>query len=241
MVQVCDLFSREDLNDALQFSKDGTFSFSLEVPNEAVPTVYEDAGICAVGDYLMDYAIDKRVHHVHPNRVNWSCDADHRITKNRITDTMRRYAITDARVPADMLGIGRADLIKMARLEPSRTPSGFFSDHLYKFFEELAVRGIDNCGIRGKVDAARENNERKMVQETRHRKFTIITSLIATSGAKRASTFPSPTTIPLQKMAVFTSSFIKPSRPPEIHLSASPISSQQVSSLSGILNLVYIP
>ena len=171
MVQVCDLFSREDLNDALQFSKDGTFSFSLEVPNEAVPTVYEDAGICAVGDYLMDYAIDKRVHHVHPNRVNWSCDADHRITKNRITDTMRRYAITDARVPADMLGIGRADLIKMARLEPSRTPSGFFSDHLYKFFEELAVRGIDNCGIRGKVDAARENHERKMVQETRRRKF----------------------------------------------------------------------
>ena len=178
LVQVCDVFSRDDLDDALQFSKDGTFSFSLEVPDEAVPTVYEDAGVRAVGAYFRDYVIDKRVHHVHPNRVDWSCSTNHRYTKNRMSDTMRRYAMTDAVVPyeaafrvVDMTGIGRADLIKVARLAPSRAPAPFFSDHLYKFFEELAVRGVDNCGVREKVDAARENHERKMVLETRRRKF----------------------------------------------------------------------
>ena len=178
LIQVCDVFSRDDLSDALQFSEDGIFPFSLEVPDDAVPTVYEDAGIRAVGAYFKNYAIDKRVHHVHPNRVDWSCSANHRHTKDRMTDSMRRYAITDAVVPYEaafevtaMLGIGRADLIKVARLNPSRAPAPFFSDHLHKFFEELAVRGVDSCGVRDKVNAVRENHERKMVLETRRRRF----------------------------------------------------------------------
>ena len=178
LVQVCDLFSRDDLSDAVQFAKDGIFPFSIEVPDEAVPTIYENAGIRAVGAYFNDFIIDKRVHHVHPNRVDWSCSANHRFTKNRMTDTMRRYAIIDAIVPyeaalkaAGMVDIGRADLIKTARLSPSNAPAKFFSDHLFKFFEELAVRGVDNCGVRDKVNAVRENHERKMVQETRRRKF----------------------------------------------------------------------
>ena len=67
LVQVCDLYSRHDLNDAVQYATDGTFVFAMDVPDEATPTVFENAGIRAVGSYFKDNTIDKRIFHVHPN------------------------------------------------------------------------------------------------------------------------------------------------------------------------------
>ena len=174
LVRVCDVFGRQQFEDAVDFVENGCFRINADVVEGAVADALVDAGIRAVSNYFLDGIVDKRVRHVHKNRVDWSLKRNLATTGNRITSEMLSYGVTDAMVPfdcvrkaAEWLNVAMHDFAKFARRNPKLDPDNpFFNERLLSIARDLSSKGLFTRELKEIHRQLRKNHDRKMVEQT---------------------------------------------------------------------------
>ena len=114
LIRTCDVYQRLHPEDAQQYAANGSFFVSPDVPDDAYPKIYYEAGIRMVVNYFLDCPIDKRTCHVHGPLADWSAPKG-------LSKSMLQYAADDVAsvydvlsAAAKLLDASRADFIQVS-------------------------------------------------------------------------------------------------------------------------------
>ena len=130
LVRVFDTFSRENLDDAINYVSSGEFVIAKHGDERIDDNVLKDAGIRAATNYILDKNIDKRLRHKNPHKTDFSRKDGKPLTKAAI-----EYAANDAHSAflmaleaAKRLEVNPFDFARRARNYPSlQPPKPFFT------------------------------------------------------------------------------------------------------------------